>query len=142
MTPKYIMLKSLCRPAHCYRAYEADKGYTNEGPNADYDRQRRRSAESEIDNLGWAPKYAESGYDQPKVGVLTANWNVFPGELPDVLERAGYSIEWSDEWTTCGDCGGALRTSPDCFDWEPSYTEVEGDILCLECAPSEGEDNE
>jgi hypothetical protein len=42
--------------------------------------------------------------------------------------------EWCDEWTTCDDCGRALRTSPDCYSWKRSYLFIEGEgDICVEC---------
>ena len=93
-----------------------------------------RAAQSEADNIEHAGHYSEPGYEAGQKGVLFANWNVFPSELAKVLERAGYSIEWSDEWSNCYDCGGAVRTSPDSYSWERSYILVdECSIVCHEC---------
>jgi hypothetical protein len=103
---------------------------------ADYDRQRRRAGEAEIDNLGYAPVYAEPGYTQPRAGVLMADWNVFPSDIADVLEDLGYAVEWSDEWITCEDCGGAVRTQPDSYSWTPAYQIVDGAVLCRACVPA------
>lgn len=102
MTPQYILRKSLCREPHC-----ADKDTY------------RRSAECEIDNLGYASEYGEPGYDAPTKGVLFANWNYFPRGIDSILERAGFAIEWSDEWTVAEN-GKAYRTSPDSHGWKPS----------------------
>lgn len=138
MTPQYILRKSLCRPAHCYSAHVPGQGYVNRGDHehtkADYDRQRARSAESAIDNLHYANGYAEPGYTDPAKSVLFANWNIFPRGIESVLERAGYAIEWEDEWTTCNDCGKAVRTSGDSYHWQPYYVLFnECEIVCLDC---------
>lgn len=143
LTPQYILRKSLCRPAHCFSSWIQGKGYIGTPEtDATYNKQRRRSAESEIENLGYAPSYAEPGYDQPLCGVLMANWNVFPSKVTDILERAGYSIEWWDEWTTCDDCGRALRTQPDGHGWTPSYEDGGGDCstLCFKCSGKDERD--
>jgi hypothetical protein len=125
LSAEYIMRKSLCRPPHCFTAHVVGQGYVNDGGLAetreDYDRQRQRAAESEIENLMWANGYAEPGYTDPEKGIVFANWNYFPRELPDILERGGYEIEWSDEWATCGDCGRAVRTSPNSYGWEAYF---------------------
>jgi hypothetical protein len=63
--------------------------------------------------------YGEPGYSDPERGIIFANWNNIPKGLADWLEKQGYSLEWSDEWTTCGN-GKAWRTSPDCYQWESS----------------------
>lgn len=127
---------------HCYRAHVAGRGYVNDGSifstRSDYLRQLERSARSEVDNMGFADGYAEPGYtDPPKRGVLLANWNSLPKNLDRILERAGYAIEWSDEWTTCDDCNKAVRTQPDGYDWKPRYAEHNGAVLCEACSDEE-----
>src|SRR5512138_3892393 len=123
---------------HCYSAHVPGAGYSNNGDNpatrADYLRQLERSATSEAENATHSPHYSEPGYDAPKRGIIFANWNVFPPELGNILTRAGYSCEWSDEWSTCEDCGGAVRTSADSYSWEPSYRIIdECSVVCHEC---------
>jgi hypothetical protein len=84
--------------------------------------------------MGFAKEYAEPGYSQPDKAILFANWNYFPRGIDTILENYGFAIEWSDEWSTCEDCGKAVRTNPDCWDWKPSFALV-GDctLLCLDC---------
>lgn len=132
---------------HCYTAHVVGKGYVNDGSlvydRADYLRQLERDATSEVENMGYAPSYAELGYDQPAHGVLWANWNKLPRNLDRILERAGYAVEWSDEWTTCDDCNRAVRTQPDSHDWRPGYSLSDsGEILCHECADDTPADSE
>lgn len=123
MTPQYILRKSLCREPH--RA---------NGENW------KRSAESEIENMGRSSEYAEPGYSQPSKGVLFANWNHFPRGIDSILERYGFAIEWSDEWTTCEECGRAVRTSADSYGWQPSYALVrEYSIVCVDCLKNDAE---
>jgi hypothetical protein len=145
MTLEYILRAAVHamiyqgRKAHCYRAHVPGEGYVNDGTfrtfgtRADYLRQLKRSAQSEIESMGYAQTYAEPGYTQPKRGVVWANWNVLPRGLDSILERAGYAVEWADEWTTCSDCYRAIRTEPDGYDWKPGYVIERGDFLCLEC---------
>ena len=86
--------------------------------------------------MNWSAEYAESGYGAPEKGILFADWNVFPRGVDTILERAGYDLQWSDEWGTCEDCGKAVRTSPDGWDWHPYYAEAEienGSFICLDC---------
>ncbi len=116
LSAEYILRASLCREPHC--ASE---------PNW------KQRAESEIENMDFAPAYAESGYTQPDRGILFANWNYFPRDIGDVLERAGYAIEWSDEWTRCDNCNKAIRTSADCYDWQPSYVWLHDCPVCVTC---------
>lgn len=117
MTPQYILTASLCREPHCAH-----------GDNW------KQFAQSEIDNLGWSADYAEPGYTAGPRGVLTANWNYFPSDITDILEHAGYSCEWSDEWTTCDECGKLVRTSADSYAWQ-TFSVVLNDCetVCLDC---------
>jgi hypothetical protein len=142
LSAEYILkaaVKSLSqgkRRPHCFRAHVIGKGYVNDGSaafdRADYLRQAVSAAQSEVDNMGYANDY----YDNPPKGILFANWNNLPKGLDTILERAGFEVEWSDEWTTCEDCQRAFRTSPDSYCWKPSGKFVEEDInadLCLAC---------
>lgn len=88
-----------------------------------------------IDYIQWVSEYAKAEReDTPKRGILLGNWNDFSRRATDLLGRAGYAIEWEDEWTTCCNCGCALRTSPTSYGWQPQYIQTDGEILCLECA--------
>ena len=120
MTPQYILQQSLCRAPHCAGPYEL-RGIEPKHWPAGALESWRRSAESEIENMDWASEYGEPGYGPaPKRGILFANWNYFPRNLDTLLERAGYAIEWSDEWAIVHETGRAYRTSPDSYGWQPS----------------------
>lgn len=147
MTPQYILEKSLCRPAHCFSAHILRVGYVPASVEslalADaitgtltaqaMHRQRMEQALSEIENMNYAQAYAEPGYSDPEKGILFADWNIFPRGVDSILEAYGYAIEWQDEWTTCGNCSKAVRTSADSYDWQPSYTLADGELTCNEC---------
>jgi hypothetical protein len=63
---------------------------------------------------------------------------LLPGmELADVGVEEG----WSDQWTTCGVCGRAVRTEADCYSWTASYysDEETGDVTCHECIQDDPE---
>ena len=134
--------------AHCYSAHVVGRGYVNDGSlesmRADYLKSLARDVQAEIDNMGYAPGYAERGYEQPKRGVLLANWNRFPRDFDRVLERAGYAVEWRDEWTTCDDCGKAFRTQPDSYVWTPSgeYCERCSGDVCNACHEGTHDDDD
>lgn len=104
-------------------------------------------------NIDYADGYAEPGYTEPRHGVYLADWNnetrrgtdaeraagehwptvsTFRSRFADLLERAGYAVEWSDEWYVC-ECGQAMRTVADSYDWAPSYTVRDGEFICAEC---------
>lgn len=102
--------------------------------------------------FSFASDYAEPGYDTPDKGIIFGNWNPVCGfdkpkadqkrdpvsKLARVLEHVGCELEWEDEWTTCGDCGKAVRTSPDCYSWTPYYRIVnECELVCLDCLDPE-----
>lgn len=144
MTGEYILRASVKameqgRRAHCFHAHVLGNGYVNDGTmvqdNAEYRKQLVHTAQSDLKNMDWAADYAEPGYEQPKHGIFFANWNHFPDKTTDLLEKAGYAIEWSDEWSTCDDCNRAFRTSHNSHAWTPAYKWVdECSLLCLECA--------
>lgn len=115
MTPQYILRKSLCRPAFC---------------SDDYVKWRA----NEIEDMTYAASYVEPGYSHPNKGILFANWNYFPRGIDSLLERYGYSVEWSDEWATCDNCNRAVRTQPDNWGWTPSYViENDYEVICTQC---------
>ena len=77
---------------------------------------------TEKHNAEWAECYGEPGYSQPEKGIILANWNDVPKGLAAWLEKHGYELEWSDEWTIVysGAKSKAYRTEPDSYSWEPS----------------------
>lgn len=125
------------RAPHCYSAHVIGEGYTNRGENPatrpDFLKQLERDATSELENIGFSPAYAEVGYEQPRKGILFANWNKFPTNIDTLLERNGYAIEWSDEWTQCEDCNKAFRTEADSYCWTPAGKFTEQGCFCNEC---------
>lgn len=99
---------------------------------------RERRAER-IDCIRWASGYAEGEGGDTVRAVLLGNWNDFSGDAVTLLERAGYGIEWDDEWDTCYNCAKAFRVSPDSYGWQPTYIEFpDGERYCRECADFEG----
>lgn len=74
--------------------------------------------------------YGEPGYQDPEKGVILANWNDVPSGLAEWLEKCGFSLEWSDEWTIDYANNKAYRTSPDSYLWQSSiaYTN-DGELL-------------
>jgi hypothetical protein len=91
-----------------------------------------------LDSITWSHEYAEPGYTNPAKGILFGDWNYFSNDVHRLLEQYGYELEWEDEWSTCSDCGKALRTSPDSYGWQPSYFIMhECELLCKDCCPME-----
>lgn len=99
-------------------------------------------------NFSFAPDYAEPGYNSPERGIVFGNWNPVCGfdktkeeqkrdpvsRLARVLKANGFEIEWEDEWSTCSDCGKAVRTSPDSYGWTSHYRILhECELICLDC---------
>jgi len=82
--------------------------------------------------LNWFPAYANADTSGDK-GVLSANWNYVSRETQNLLERAGYSLDWCDAVCSCGGCNKAIQTQPSHYGWKPEYVETDGDILCEEC---------
>lgn len=66
--------------------------------------------------LEQATIYGEPGYENPKNGILFANWNEVPKDMSECLEKSGYDLEWSDEWLVVDD--KAYRIESDSYFWE------------------------
>lgn len=94
---------------------------------------------------------AEPGYGYDETPWVAGDWNEktkyvdgerivtdnTPKRLGDALERLGIETLWLDEWTTCGNCGKAIRTQPDSYSWQPYYMVVnECEISCRDCIES------
>lgn len=79
---------------------------------------------------------AEPGYDD--VPVILADWNPVPYNVQKAIEeKLGWMVEWEDEWIPCGNCGKLVRTSPDCYQWQPSYVFIDDEVYCLDCMDAE-----
>jgi hypothetical protein len=90
-----------------------------------------------IDDIQYANEYAEPGYTNPETAILFGNWNSVSRRVFGILERAGYACEWDDEWSTCDECGKAVRTSQDSYGWQPSFAIAnEYEMLCHDCLAS------
>lgn len=104
-------------------------------------------------DMTYADGYAEPGYTEPRCGIYLADWNdesrrgtdaeraagdywptvsTFRSRFAGILARAGYAVEWSDEWTVC-ECGKAVRIQPDSYGWTPAYVIRDGELACQEC---------
>ena len=133
MSPEYILRASLCRKPFCAGPHDLRDKPLKEWPESAR-ANVRRSAECEIENIGYAPDYAERGYTSPEKGILFANWNYFPRDVYAKLESYGYALEWSDEWATCGHCCKAFRTTADSYGWQPAGVITNGgDCVCEGC---------
>lgn len=103
--------------------------------------------------------YAEPGYTDPECGIIICgDWNSVTKahydengnlsgfstqcDLPERLyrifdERYGINCEWSDEWTSCHECGKLVRSSPDCYGWTSAYVILNDcELVCHECIQS------
>jgi len=66
--------------------------------------------------------------------LLCLNWNEVPDNLMEWVEKTFDIIgHWEDDWTSCSDCGKAIRIVPDSYGWEPSFIDLGGDYICREC---------
>lgn len=114
-----------------------------------------------LEEIEFHSAYAEHGYTDPESGVIcTGNWNDADRRNPDydgakpygaenrtwvkaddyasrvgevLSKRYGAELEWSDEWSQCSDCNKLVRHSPDSYQWQPSYFDLEGERICHEC---------
>lgn len=105
-----------------------------------------------------ADSYTEPGYrlSEDDGIVVFGNWNnhtvydpetrthvdrtgtkadTLPERLGNLLDSIGADIEWCDEWTTCVECYGALRTHGDSYSWKLSGVWCDGEgYACTTCA--------
>lgn len=77
----------------------------------------------------WCDKYGEPRYDQPKAGIILANWHDIDLDIQDALEEAGYELEWSDEWVIDYGHSKAYRTVPTHHGWRPTILYGEWDLI-------------
>ena len=93
--------------------------------------------------------YSEPGYSSKSGMIMIGNWNNItnydrdakksilisnlPDRLSNIFEKMGIDCVYYDEWTTCNDCGKAIRTNPDSYLWTASYHNFDGEISCIEC---------
>lgn len=138
MTPEYILRASLCRAPSCAGPYELRDTPLNEWP-AKARESWQHSARQYIENMMYCAEYGEPGYSNPRKMILFSNWNLFPRQACDLLESAGYELEWEDEWSTCDGCNKAFRTSADSYSWQPSMMYDNGGYYCADCL---GDDDE
>jgi hypothetical protein len=124
----------------------------------------RRMAEKKDKELGtWqvgnrideAQVYEESAEPGDNDGIhIAMNWNDvdtydrvhgrkvisdLPSRLCNIFEKMGVNIEWSDQVSSCSDCGKMIRTSPDSYSWQPNFVVGDGEILCHECISNDPE---
>ena len=110
-----------------------------------------------LEDVSFYPGFAEPGYTQPKRGVAMGNWNTGTkynqetrefdvlddtvNVLGFLLENMGCDCVFDDEYTACSNCYKLIRTSPDSYGWEPSFLQVNDDIVCHDClTPSDMEE--
>lgn len=113
-----------------------------------------KRAANQLDYINSASHYCESGYLTDKDCILFGNWNKlhwdakegsaeakensFYAGVVKALERVA-ELEWEDEWTTCSQCGGAIRTQANSYGWQRGYVLLDGELLCHNCARKEPE---
>jgi len=124
----------------------------------DAERKGSKKTTSRLEELQCG-EYCEPGYDS-KRGLVLANWNdthettwikgqgyvrvaggecTVMGRLERILDKAGFSTDWSDEYTSCDDCGKYFRTSGDCWDWKQYGESTEHGTICGNCLKGDPE---
>lgn len=51
----------------------------------------------------------------------------------EIERELNVSFVFSDEYTTCTDCGKVIRTSPSGYSWQPDFYVGDGFIACNKC---------
>jgi len=111
----------------------------------------------QLEEMSALRRYTEPGYDDTKIaGIVFGNWNV-PHEwnternkedekrnlisrVARALEHLGYELEWLDEWLECSGCNGAVRTSGNCWGWQPYSYCNHGEYYCGDCVKKDPSD--
>jgi hypothetical protein len=103
----------------------------------------------------YAEDYADPGYSREGNGpIALGNWNDkthydpetqertviddTPSRLAAVLERAGWTIDWDDEYLVC-ECGKAFRVQADSYSWTMYGFIGDGDYACGDCVQEDPE---
>ena len=106
--------------------------------------------------------YSEPGYDVGKSRIIAvSNWNNvdkyvpacdgstwgsrvdvsdLPSRISKIFEKMGIECEWSDQWIVCDGCNKLVRTDADCYPWQASFIEQDGEVICHECLKADPED--
>lgn len=83
-------------------------------------------------HLEYYPECIEPGY--PNKAVVLGNWNNVPEKVAKAIEFMNIEIEWEDEWTSCGSCGGLVRTNPNSYGWTQYWAILnECELICANC---------
>ena len=82
-------------------------------------------------------EYCEPGYSTEKPdGVLFGDWNpLYKPEYEGFLNSLEdhFELDWSDEYTSCEECGKYFRTTGNCYQWTMYGIIREGFCVCGDC---------
>lgn len=90
---------------------------------------------------------ADGWEDVKKVGLhlhgLLEDVDAPDGDYDDsaLVELFGDNWGFSDEYTTCGECYGVIRTSPDSYGWTPDFWFSEEGYTCGDCVKKDYADD-
>ena len=78
-------------------------------------------------------EYKEPHYNDDGKLILTGDWNKINNKFCNHLENY-FNLEWCDEWITCCNCCGLVRTEPNSYSWQPSFVWINDcEIICVDC---------
>ena len=89
---------------------------------------------------------AELGEYEGEPFVIVEAWATVEAsqweDVLEVLDIGEFGWGFSDEYTTCSDCGDVIRTSPDSYSWTPDFwlNSDYGEILCGDCVRQDPDD--
>jgi hypothetical protein len=83
-------------------------------------------------DLRWYKEYADASECGEK-GILSGNWNHVSRPVQNLLERAGYTLDWCDAVCECSGCNKAIQTQPSHYGWKPQYHTDSDGIWCEGC---------
>jgi len=75
--------------------------------------------------------------DSSKNMAIVDDWDTLEDPEFEVVMLAldvdPQNFGFSDEYSTCGQCGEIIKTSPDSWGWQPDFWLGDGDIVCHKC---------
>lgn len=88
---------------------------------------------------GWETVHGDNNDYKPTEEFLKALAEL-TGYNPEEHTFDGDFWGFSDEYSTCGECGNVIRTSPTSYGWTPDYWLSDCEILCGNCVRSDPDD--
>lgn len=115
--------------------------------NAAYNVATHQNTRYRLQDMRFAPGYAEPGYPDVELVVIgdwntvsefkEGKWITLDGTMARVANLIssldGVEIDWCDEYVACDECQRFVRSKPDSYSWTRSYYELPDSRVCQYC---------